>query len=59
MGIVDTGEYRRQPVQAPPFWSIAWPVTPRATGDSSQATVPAISYGWAMRRSGTASIATR
>ena len=23
-----------QPVQAPPFWSIAWPVTPRASGES-------------------------
>ena len=48
----------RQPIQAPPFWSIAWPVMPRATGESSQATVPAISSGWDMRPSGTASIAT-
>ncbi len=34
-----------QPTQAPPFWSIAWPVTPRASSESSQATVPAISSG--------------
>ena len=33
------------PTQAPPFWSIAWPVTPRASGESSQATVPAMSSG--------------
>ena len=33
------------PVQAPPFWSIAWPVTPDASGERSQATVPAISSG--------------
>ena len=26
---------RRHPVQAPPFWSIACPVTPRASGESS------------------------
>ena len=48
-----------QPVQAPPFWSIAWPVMPRASGESSHATVPATSSGWDMRRSGTSRIAPR
>ena len=33
------------PTHAPPFWSIAWPVTPRASGERSHATVPAISSG--------------
>ena len=45
-------------VQPPPFWSIAWPVTPRASGESSQATVPAMSSGWPIRPSGTAFIAS-
>ena len=48
-----------QPVQAPPFWSIAWPVMPRASGESSHATVPAMSSGCDMRRSGTSLIASR
>ena len=38
-----------QPIQAPPFWSIACPVTPRASGDSSHATVPATSPGCDIR----------
>ena len=47
------------PIQAPPFWSIAWPVTPRASAESSQATTPAMSSGCDMRPSGTAFIASR
>ena len=50
---------RRYPIQAPPFWSIAWPVTPRASGESSQATVPAMSSGCDIRPSGTSRIASR
>ncbi len=46
------------PIQAPPFWSIVWPVTPRASGESSQATVPAMSSGWPIRPSGTSRIAS-
>ena len=45
--------------QAPPFWSIVWPVTPRESGDSSHATVPATSAGSLIRRSGTSRIASR
>ena len=39
----------RQPTHAPPFWSIACPVTPRASGESSHATVPATSSGCPIR----------
>ena len=38
---------RAQLMNAPPFWSIACPVTPRESGESSQATVPAMSSGCA------------
>ena len=53
------GAPRSQPIQAPPFWSIAWPTTPRASGESSHATVPATSSGCPMRPTGTARIASR
>ena len=34
-------------MNAPLFWSIAWPVTPTESSDRSHATVPAISLGLA------------
>ena len=44
-------------MNAPLFWSIAWPVTPTESSDRSHATVPAISLGSLMRRSGTSCFA--
>jgi len=46
-----------QCMKAPPFMSRPWPVTPRASGEHSQATRPATSSGSLMRPSGTACMA--